>query len=95
MNWLWIHYTDLSWWAMGLWFIYIVYFIIRAIYIWNETSDDGILEGYKTVFLGRGQTVFRLYHLVRMILDIPPAVLGLLFPLLQKFLTLKLYEFKK
>lgn len=94
-NW-WIYTTlaALPWWGTILWIAYLVYFLYRAYEIWELTDKHGIAKGYKYVFMGNGRTL-RLYHLLRMIIDIPPAILGLFFPLLRKIFSLKLYEFKE
>lgn len=94
MNWLWTSFTLLPIWAFVLWGAYFIYFVCRAYEIWHETSDEGLWKGYKNVFLGYRQRTLRLHHLIRMVFDIPPAILGLLFPVIRKIFTLKLYEFK-
>jgi hypothetical protein len=93
MSFLLASFVGLLWWQMVLWFAYAIYFICRSWQIWRETNDFGIKEGYKEVFIGTDRH-FRLYHLVRTIFDIPPMILGLLFPLLRKILRMKLYTFK-
>lgn len=92
----WIYTTVLAlpWWAMILWITYLIYFVCRVSDIWNETYRYGIVKGYRIIFLGHNGRVLRLYHVLRMIIDIPPAILGLFFPLLRKIFSLKIYEFK-
>lgn len=92
INWLWTSYFSLNWWQMLLWGIYFLYFVGRSWHIWNETDDEGILKGYKNVIVGRDE-YFRLYHLVRTIIDIPPLVFGLFFPVLRKMLSFKIFKF--
>ncbi|MDH6674278.1 hypothetical protein M2277_004970 [Paenibacillus sp. LBL] len=95
MHWLWTQFTELPWWGMTLWGLYTIYFILRAWYVWSETSENGLLKGYKIVFIGEYEKTLRLYHLLRMIFDIPPAILGLVFPICRTIFTLKIYEFNK
>jgi hypothetical protein len=85
--------SELSVWQACLLGAYLIYFVIRVIRIWGAMDGEGIIAGYKKLFIN-GRT-FRLYHLFRMILDLPPAFVGLIFPLLNKVLTLKIYEFKE
>lgn len=94
LNWLWTSFVALPWWAMILWCAYTIYFIIRAWNIWDETTDYGVAKGYKNVIFGYEKHI-RLYHVVRIVFDIPPAIIGLLFPLLRKMFSLKLYTFKE
>ncbi|MEK5036265.1 hypothetical protein MKY96_32970 [Paenibacillus sp. FSL R7-0302] len=92
---LWTALIALPWWVMTLWGAYTIYFICRAWYIWQQTTDDGLKEGYKYVFLGHKPKYLRLHHILRMIIDIPPALLGLLFPLIRAIFRMKIYEFKQ
>jgi len=94
MDFLWVEFKSLAWWEMILWVAYVIYFIARAWKVWDETSTDGIKEGYKNIIVGNDKA-YRLYHLVRTILDIPPLILGLLFPFLSWLLSFKLYTFKE
>lgn len=95
IDFIWGTIVSLPLWATILWIIYAIYFTYRACQIWIATDEMGIVKGYGYVFLGYNQRTLRLYHLLRMIIDIPPAILGLLFPLLQKIFSLKIYEFKE
>lgn len=94
-SWIYTTLAALPWWATILWIAYLVYFLYRAYEIWEITDKYGIIKGYKIVFLGHNGRTLRLYHLLRMIIDIPSAILGLFFPLLRKIFSLKLYEFKE
>ncbi|MEK5060885.1 MULTISPECIES: hypothetical protein [unclassified Paenibacillus] len=91
---LYTSFVSLTWWQMILWAAYALYFIVRACHIWSETRDEGMVKGYLNVFLGR-ERVIRLYHVVRVILDIPPSIVGLFFPMLRATLRLKIYEMKQ
>ena len=93
MTFLLVAFTALTWWQMVLWVAYAIYFTCRAWHVWTEMNDYGIKKGYKYVIVGHSKD-YRLYHLVRTILDIPPMLLGLVFPLLKKVLSFKLYTFK-
>jgi len=94
INWLFTKFIELPWWAMILWVCYLLYFISRAYSIWYETTQNGLKEGYKREFFGYEKDV-RLYHIVRIIFDVPPALLGLTFPIIKSVLRLKLYTFKQ
>jgi hypothetical protein len=93
-NWLWIAFTDLTWWQMVLWAIYVIYFVVRSWQVWDETTSNGIIKGYRSVYFGYKREI-RIYHLIRMILDIPCLVVGLFFPLLRKIFAFKIYTFKE
>lgn len=95
VNWLWTSLIALPWWGITLWVLYTIYFVGRAIYLYFEVQEHGLWEGYKRVFIGKYENTLRLYHIIRMIIDIPSAIVGLVFPIIQKIFTLKLYEFKK
>ena len=90
---LFIKFKDLYWWQMILCGAYFIYFLIRSHDFWVSTDNSGILKGYKYVIFGYGK-VFRVYHIVRILFDIPPAIIGLLFPVLKSILRFKIYEFK-
>lgn len=93
---LWTKFTDLTWWQMILWLAYAIYFICRAYAYWVETSGDKkFWKGYKHVMFGRYEKYFRVYHIIVIIFDVPPAIVGLFFPVLRQVLTFKIYEFKK
>jgi hypothetical protein len=92
--WFYATVMSLPWWATILWVVYLIYFIYRACKIWEWTNDYGIVKGYRYVFLGYKGKVLRLYHLLIMIFDIPPAILGLFFPVIKKVFSFKIYEFK-
>jgi hypothetical protein len=62
--------------------------------IYRETSEEGLVKGSRNIFLGENPQYLRLYHILRMIADIPPLVLGIFFPLIRWIFTLKLYKFK-
>lgn len=91
---IWEKFISLTWWQMSLWVAYTLYFIARSWRIWEETNWYGIKKGYKNVFIGEDKH-FRLYHVVRTILDIPPMIVGLFFPAIKKVLSVKLYTFKE
>lgn len=81
-------------WLAVLAIVYAIYFFVRAYNIWEHTRDRGIRKGYRRVFFGYGNDI-RIYHLIRIVFDIPPAIVGLLFPLVRKIFALKIYTFKK
>jgi hypothetical protein len=95
MGFLWVQFTSLTWWQMIIWVAYLIYFLGRSWKVWDACRDLGIKKGYKWVFFGSNPKVFRLYHLIRMILDIPPLAVGLLFPVIKAIFRIKLYEFKQ
>lgn len=94
LNMLWVKFWDLTWWQMILWVIYLLYFIRRSYEIYDSTSIMGLKEGYKDVFIGNDKS-FRVYHIIRTVFDIPPMLLGLFFPILNKILSFELYKFKE
>lgn len=94
-SWLWAAWTELPIWGMVLWIVYLLYFLGRSYKIWIETSNEGIAKGYKYVFFGRNPKHIRLYHVLRMVFDIPPAIVGLFFPFFKAVAKLKLYTFKQ
>lgn len=91
-SWLWIKFTDLPWWAMVFWGIYFLYTLQRAYEIWTATTELGLWKGYRFAFFNKKE--IRLYHLVRIVVDLPAAIVGLFFPVIRKVFSLKLYEFK-
>lgn len=91
---LWFAFIALPWWAMTLWVAYTLYFIIRACEIWQATNESGMIKGYKYVFFGYKPKHVRLYHLVRIVFDIPPAIIGLFFPFVKATLRMKIYTFE-
>lgn len=92
---LWSSYWNLPWWADILIFAYAIYFIVRSVMIYVATKDNGIPKGYKLIFLGRNPEYLRLYHVLRMIIDIPPLTVGIFFPFIRFVFTLKLVKLKK
>jgi hypothetical protein len=94
IRWLYTKFTDLTWWQMILWGLYTIYFLSTAQKFWEETDRYGLVKGYMNVIFGYAK-VFRLYHIVLIIFNIPPAIIGLLFPLIKIILRFKLYEFKQ
>lgn len=93
LTWLWISFKSLTWWQMILWIVYTLYFIGRSYHFWDETKHK-FWKGYKNVIFGYDE-YFRVYHIVRIIFDIPPAIVGLLFPALRKLLAFKIYKLNK
>lgn len=93
IGWLWTVFTDLTWWQMTLWIAYTIYFVVRSCMFWGETEDTTLWNGYKRAMFGHDK-YFRVYHVVKVVFDIPPAILGLFFPILRALLSFKLYEFK-
>lgn len=92
---LWTAFWDLPWWGSAVVAGYTLYFILRACRIWSETSYHGIRKGYKNVFFGRDAKEIRLYHLIRIVFDIPPAIIGLLFPFIKSIAVMKIHTFKE
>ena len=93
ITWLFTKFTNLYWWQMILWVLYLIYFGKRSLNFWDETTDKGIIKGYQRAIFGYDRE-FKVYHIVLIIFDIPPAILGLTSPLLKKILCHKIYEFK-
>jgi hypothetical protein len=90
----WITFINLTWWQFTLVIAYTLYFCVRAYAFWEEQSDNkSFWKGYRRVIFGFDKA-FRVYHIVRILFDIPPAIIGLTFPLLRKVLAFKIYEFK-
>jgi hypothetical protein len=92
ISWIFTKFISLTWWQMILWGSYFIYFIVRTWAFWDETRES-LWKGYKRVIFSY-EKYFRVYHIIRIIFDIPPALLGLLFPILRKLLAFKIYEFK-
>lgn len=91
--WLYTKFTDLYWWQMILWIVYAIYFFVKAKWFWDSTSQYGLLKGYREVIFGSDR-IFKVYHIVLILFDIPPALIGLTFPFLRRVLCFKVYEFK-
>lgn len=85
---------ELTWWQIILCAVYFIYFVYRSYQVWEETNYYGIRKGYKNVFVGERVKYLKLYHLFRMIFDIPPAIIGLLFPLTKVVLNVNLFKYK-
>lgn len=92
---IWIAWISLPWWAAILWVLYLIYFIVRACNIWYYTNEYGLIKGYKYVFFGDDPKDIRLYHLMRILFDVPPAIIGLSFPFVKAVFKMKVYTFKK
>lgn len=93
--WLWTRVIDLPWWGTILCFIYCIYCLGRAFYIWATMSEsEKFWSGCRRVFFGYSKQI-QLYHIVRAIIDIPAVVLGLLLPVLKAVLAFKLHTFKE
>jgi hypothetical protein len=95
MEFLWVSFTSLTWWQMLLWIVYALYFIYRTYSVFDQVNDYGLRKGYRYVFLGYYNKDLRLYHIARMLFDIPPMILGLTFPFFKRVLRFKLYTFKE
>ncbi len=90
---IWTRFIDLTWWQMILWICYLFYFGVRARDFWIETREGGLIKGYRHVMFGCDK-YFRVYHIFRIVFDIPPAIIGLFFPILRKVFSYKIYTFK-
>jgi hypothetical protein len=86
--------VSLTWWQMILWIVYAIYFLLRAYDVWDEVTEYGFKKGYKHILIGQYKKDLRLYHVIRMIFDIPPMIIGITFPTFKKLFSLKLYTFK-
>lgn len=87
-------FIDLTWWQMLLWVAYAFYFLARAYTVWEEVTHYGFKKGYKNILVGQYKKDLRLYHIIRMIFDVPPMILGITFPTFKKIFGFKLYTFK-
>lgn len=94
LHWLYQSWVGLTWWQMLLWGAYFIYFLVRSWAFWDETRDNGLWRGYKRLIFSYDK-YFRVYHIVKIIFDIPSAIVGLFFPILRRILTFKIYEFKE
>jgi hypothetical protein len=94
MTWLFISWWNLPWWAMILWAVYTIYFLVRVWTIGANAISYGVLRGYRETFLEDSKTIY-LGHIVWMIIDIPPTIVGSLLPFIRDVLTLKVYTFKE
>ncbi|MNW28110.1 hypothetical protein D3C74_49220 [compost metagenome] len=92
MSWLFTSWWDLPWWAMVLWVTYTIYFVCRVWRIGANAIWHGVVRGYKESFLD-GKTIY-LGHIVWMIFDIPPTIVGSLLPFVRDVFTLKVYTFR-
>lgn len=92
LHWFLVSWQNLTWWQMILWVAYLLYFLIRTYGYWNETQG-GLRKGYRSMIFGNSKEI-RLYHILLIIFDLPPAIIGLMFPTLRKILAFKIYEFK-
>jgi hypothetical protein len=90
---LWNSFFALSGWQMLLWIIYTIYFLIRMCYYYSNANDYGVVIGYRLTVFGR-DTHIRLWHIIRLVFEIPMAIIGLLLPTIKRTLTLQVYEFK-
>lgn len=89
----WIRTTQITYWQALILTAYIVYFTVLTLQFWDYTRNMGLRKGYRRVVFGHDQ-YFRLYHVVKIVLSFPPAVLGLTFPFLRKALSFQVYKFK-
>lgn len=92
-QWLYATLADLTWWQRLLWVVYLIYFITRSYKYWIET-EHGLRKGYRRMIFGYNKEI-RLYHILLIIFDIPPAIIGLTFPILKRILSFKIYTFKE
>jgi hypothetical protein len=93
ITWLWATITELAWWQLILMAGYTLYFILRAWAYWDAT-EDGLWKGFRKV-LFKYDTHFRVYHIVRILFDIPPMAVGLLFPVLRNVLKWEICSLDK
>jgi hypothetical protein len=91
---LWNSFFALSGWQMVLWLIYTLYFLIRTYAYWDNASDLGVVQGYRRTAFSH-DTHIRLWHLIRIVFELPMAAIGLCLPVLSRTLSFKVYEFKK
>jgi hypothetical protein len=89
----WIKWTSLTWWQMGLWIVWLIYFLGRTYHYWCEADERGFLKGYRKAAFGT-DTHVRLWHILRMLIDIPSAICGLFLPFIRDALTMKICELK-
>jgi hypothetical protein len=94
VNFLWTEFFKLTGWQMVLWIIYLLYFIFRTYDFWCESTEYGVIKGYKKSIFGHDEYA-RLYHIIRIIFDLPMAIIGLFLPLLRDTLTLKVCKLNK
>lgn len=92
LTWLWTTVRAFAWWQTTLWIVYTIYFGLRSWHFWEET-ETGLWKGYRNVIFGYEKEI-RVYHIFRILFDIPPAIVGLFFPILRSILRFKIYEFK-
>lgn len=85
----------MPWWAMILWVAYLIYFLVRTYAIGYNVSHHGLVQGYKYSFLDIGGNDLYLGHIIWMVIDIPPTVVGSILPFIRGALTLKVHTFKK
>jgi hypothetical protein len=95
IKWLFATIGQIPWWLLLIYLAYAIYFISRAREFWDATTNDGLRKGYKYAIFGSYPKDIRLYHIFRIVFDIPPAIIGLFFPAIRKILSLKIYTFKE
>lgn len=79
-------FVSLTWWQVGLVILYVIYTIIRSIWIFNDGLTDALLGGKKQI---------KLYHLIWSVIDIPAILLGKFFPVLKKLFNVTLLDWEK
>jgi hypothetical protein len=94
MKWLFMSFWYLPWWAQILWVVYTIYFVCRVWTIGFNAIDNGVFKGFKKTFIGYSDALY-LGHIVWIIIDIPPIIVGSLLPFIRDVLTLKVHKFKR
>jgi hypothetical protein len=95
MEFLLVSFTSLTWWQMILWVVYAIYFIYRTYRVFDDVNQYGLRKGYQYSFIGYYKRDLKLYHVARMLFDIPPMILGLFFPIFKRVLNFRIYTFKE
>lgn len=78
-------FTDLTWWEVGLLFIYTIYTFIRA---WTYFS-----YGIKSTLIDNGKSI-KLYHILWSVIDVPSIVLGRVYHVIKFLFSVDIYKFK-
>lgn len=93
INVIWGTWTALVGWQMALWVILLFYCVMRIYDFWDNAKDLGVVKGYRKSIFGY-DTHIRLWHIIRIIIDLPMAAIGLFLPILSRTLTLEIHQFK-
>jgi len=80
-------------WQVGLGVLYVLCFVCRTYHFYDNAMQYGVKQGYRVTMFGN-DGYLRLWHLIRIVFDVPMAITGLFLPFIKKTFTLKIMKLK-